>query len=167
MSWASAWARCSSIFPTPTPGRRRRRGSRAYAAANPTPRWIVGRGWNQERWRPRPLPDRRRSRRRGRRPAGLARAGRRPCRLGEQRSRCARPISPPPPRRPPAAGSSGPGAAPTASSSMHAMSLMERAVPPPLPLPARPGAGRARRRYCSPTASPPSPTWARPPRIGR
>jgi len=22
----------------------------AYAAANPTPRWIVGRGWNQERW---------------------------------------------------------------------------------------------------------------------
>ena len=23
----------------------------AYAAANPTPRWIVGRGWNQERWR--------------------------------------------------------------------------------------------------------------------
>jgi predicted amidohydrolase YtcJ len=22
-----------------------------YAAANPTPRWIVGRGWNQERWR--------------------------------------------------------------------------------------------------------------------
>ncbi|MGQ0558676.1 MAG: amidohydrolase family protein, partial [Sphingosinicella sp.] len=21
-----------------------------YAAANPTPRWIVGRGWNQERW---------------------------------------------------------------------------------------------------------------------
>ena len=23
---------------------------RAYAAANPTPRWIVGRGWNQERW---------------------------------------------------------------------------------------------------------------------
>ncbi len=24
---------------------------RAYAAANPSPRWIVGRGWNQERWR--------------------------------------------------------------------------------------------------------------------
>jgi hypothetical protein len=23
---------------------------RAHAAANPTPRWIVGRGWNQERW---------------------------------------------------------------------------------------------------------------------
>ena len=23
----------------------------AYAAANPTPRWILGRGWNQERWR--------------------------------------------------------------------------------------------------------------------
>jgi len=23
----------------------------AYAAANPSPRWIVGRGWNQERWR--------------------------------------------------------------------------------------------------------------------
>jgi predicted amidohydrolase YtcJ len=23
---------------------------RAYAAANPTPRWIVGRGWNQETW---------------------------------------------------------------------------------------------------------------------
>ncbi|HYI47784.1 MAG TPA: amidohydrolase [Allosphingosinicella sp.] len=23
---------------------------RAYAAANPSPRWIVGRGWNQERW---------------------------------------------------------------------------------------------------------------------
>jgi predicted amidohydrolase YtcJ len=23
---------------------------RDYAAANPTPRWIVGRGWNQERW---------------------------------------------------------------------------------------------------------------------
>ena len=23
---------------------------RAYAAANPTPRWIVGRGWNHERW---------------------------------------------------------------------------------------------------------------------
>jgi predicted amidohydrolase YtcJ len=23
---------------------------RAFAAANPTPRWIVGRGWNQERW---------------------------------------------------------------------------------------------------------------------
>jgi predicted amidohydrolase YtcJ len=23
---------------------------RAYAAANPTPRWIVGRGWNQESW---------------------------------------------------------------------------------------------------------------------
>jgi predicted amidohydrolase YtcJ len=23
---------------------------RAYAAANPTPRWIVGRGWNQEQW---------------------------------------------------------------------------------------------------------------------
>ena len=23
----------------------------AYAAANPTPRWIVGSGWNQERWR--------------------------------------------------------------------------------------------------------------------
>jgi hypothetical protein len=22
----------------------------AYAAANPTPRWIVGRGWNQEKW---------------------------------------------------------------------------------------------------------------------
>src|SRR6185312_6495349 len=22
----------------------------AYARANPTPRWIVGRGWNQERW---------------------------------------------------------------------------------------------------------------------
>ena len=22
----------------------------AYAAANPTPRWIVGRGWNQESW---------------------------------------------------------------------------------------------------------------------
>ncbi|HST35174.1 MAG TPA: amidohydrolase [Allosphingosinicella sp.] len=24
---------------------------RAFAAANPSPRWIVGRGWNQERWR--------------------------------------------------------------------------------------------------------------------
>jgi predicted amidohydrolase YtcJ len=24
---------------------------RDYAAANPSPRWIVGRGWNQERWR--------------------------------------------------------------------------------------------------------------------
>ena len=23
----------------------------AYAAANPSPRWIIGRGWNQERWR--------------------------------------------------------------------------------------------------------------------
>jgi predicted amidohydrolase YtcJ len=23
---------------------------RDYAAANPTPRWIIGRGWNQERW---------------------------------------------------------------------------------------------------------------------
>ena len=23
----------------------------AYAAANPSPRWIVGRGWNQERWK--------------------------------------------------------------------------------------------------------------------
>lgn len=23
---------------------------REYAAANPTPRWIIGRGWNQERW---------------------------------------------------------------------------------------------------------------------
>ncbi len=23
---------------------------RAYAAANPSPRWIIGRGWNQERW---------------------------------------------------------------------------------------------------------------------
>ncbi|MEA3041058.1 MAG: hypothetical protein QOC65_547 [Sphingomonadales bacterium] len=23
---------------------------RAYVAANPTPRWVVGRGWNQERW---------------------------------------------------------------------------------------------------------------------
>jgi len=23
---------------------------RSYAAANPTPRWIIGRGWNQERW---------------------------------------------------------------------------------------------------------------------
>jgi predicted amidohydrolase YtcJ len=23
---------------------------RAYAAANPTPRWVIGRGWNQERW---------------------------------------------------------------------------------------------------------------------
>ena len=23
---------------------------RAYAADNPTPRWIIGRGWNQERW---------------------------------------------------------------------------------------------------------------------
>ena len=23
----------------------------AYAAANPTPRWIIGRGWNQETWR--------------------------------------------------------------------------------------------------------------------
>ena len=22
----------------------------AYAAANPTPRWVIGRGWNQERW---------------------------------------------------------------------------------------------------------------------
>ncbi len=22
----------------------------AYAAANPTPRWVVGRGWNQEKW---------------------------------------------------------------------------------------------------------------------
>ena len=22
----------------------------AYAAANPTPRWIIGRGWNQEKW---------------------------------------------------------------------------------------------------------------------
>src|SRR3546814_7834261 len=22
----------------------------AYAAANPRPRWIVGRGWNQEKW---------------------------------------------------------------------------------------------------------------------
>ena len=23
---------------------------RAYAAANPTPRWVIGRGWNQENW---------------------------------------------------------------------------------------------------------------------
>ena len=30
--------------------RRRRQRIAAYAAANPTPRWIVGRGWNQERW---------------------------------------------------------------------------------------------------------------------
>ncbi len=53
----------------------------AYAAAHPSQRWILGWGWNQENWGG-ALPDRRRHRRGGRRPAGLAGAGRRPCRLG-------------------------------------------------------------------------------------
>ena len=54
--------------------------------------------------------------------------------------RCARPISPPPPRRRRAAGSSGPGATPRGIFVDAAMSLVERAVPPPVAEPARPGA---------------------------
>ena len=60
MSWASASTPSSSTSPTPTALEEAQRRIRAYAAANPTPRWIVGRGWNQERWgraasRPRPI----------------------------------------------------------------------------------------------------------------
>ena len=65
----------------------------------------------------RPLPDRRRSRRRGRRPAGLAGAGRRPCRLGEQPGDAGGGHHRRHPGAGTAAGSSGPGAAPAASSS--------------------------------------------------
>ena len=65
--------------------RRRRQRIRAYAAANPTPRWIVGRGWNQERWGLGRFPTAADLDAAVARPAGLARAGRRPCRLGEQR----------------------------------------------------------------------------------
>ena len=31
-------------------GRRRRRRIAAYAAANPDKKWILGGGWNQEKW---------------------------------------------------------------------------------------------------------------------
>jgi predicted amidohydrolase YtcJ len=57
---------------------------RAYAAANPTPRWIVGPRLEPGALASRPLPDRGGARRRRARPAGLAAPGRRPCRLGEQ-----------------------------------------------------------------------------------
>ena len=58
---------------------------RAYAAANPDRKWIVGGGWNQEAVGTRPLSHRRRSRSRGERPAGVAEPRRRPRRLGQQR----------------------------------------------------------------------------------
>ena len=83
----------------------------------PTPRWIVGRGWNQETLGPRPLPDRRRSRRRGRATGRSGSSGSTAMPAGPTARRCARPGSPPRPRRPPAAGSSGPGATRPASSS--------------------------------------------------
>ena len=72
----------------------------------PTPRWILGRGWNQELWPDKRFPtaadldavvsDR----------PVVAGAGRRPCAGRQQRGAEARPASRRRPRRPPAAGSS-------------------------------------------------------------
>ena len=114
--------------------RRRSSGSRAYAAANPTPRWIIGRGWNQERWGLGRFPtaadldsivaDRPVWLERVDGHAGWANSAR-DARGRDHRRRA---------RRRRAGGSSGPGAIPTGIFVDAAMPLVERAVPPPLPL---------------------------------
>jgi hypothetical protein len=57
---------------------------RAFADDNPSRPWILGRGWNQEKWGLGRFPDRCRTRRRGARSPGLARTRRQPCQLGQQ-----------------------------------------------------------------------------------
>jgi predicted amidohydrolase YtcJ len=45
---------------------------KAFAEENPGRPWIIGRGWNQEKWGLGPLPHRRRTRCGGARPSGVA-----------------------------------------------------------------------------------------------
>ena len=106
----------------------------AYAAANPTPRWIVGRGWNQERWGLGRFPTAADLDAAGRRPAGLARAGRRPCRLGQQRGDARGRNHRRRPRRPQGGRIERTGRNPNGIFVDAAMPLVERAIPPPLPV---------------------------------
>ena len=117
----------------------------AYAAANPTPRWIVGRGWNQERWRLGRFPtaaeldaavaDRPVWLERVDGHAGWANS------IGDARGRHHR-------RHPGAGGRPDRADRPGANADLAifvdaAMSLMERAVPPPLPVTRDRALGRA------------------------
>ena len=83
---------------------------------------------------PRPLPDRRRSRRHRRRPAGLAGAGRRPCRLGQQRGDARGRDHRRRARRPQGGRIERTGRNPNGIFVDAAMPLVERAIPPPLPV---------------------------------
>ena len=151
-----------SISATPIRSRRRRPGSALMPPPIPTPRWIVGRGWNQERWRLGRFPT----------AADLdAAVADRPVWLervdghaGWANSAAMREAgSPPRPGRPRAAGSSE---APrhlrrrrhAAGRARHSRRRCPPSASARLP---------RRRSSCSPTASPPSPTWARAARIGR
>ena len=108
-----------------------------YAAANPSPRWIVGRGWNQERWGL------------GRFPTAAeldAAAGDRPVWLeridghaGWASSAAMREAGITAETQAPAGGriervGGGDGGAPNGVFVDAAMTLVERSVPPPLPL---------------------------------
>ena len=98
------------------------------------PRWIVGRGWNQERWGLGPLPDRRRSRRRWSATGRSGWSGSTAMPAGRTARRCARPASPPPARRRAGGRIERTGRNPSGIFVDAAMALVERAVPPPLPL---------------------------------
>ena len=84
-SWTSASRRCSSTSPARSSLAELQQRLRAYAAAHPKRRWIIGCGWNQELWPDKTFPDRRRPRRDRPRPAGRARTRRRPCARRQQR----------------------------------------------------------------------------------
>ena len=137
----------------------------AFAAAHPSPRWIVGRGWNQERWDLGRFPtaadidavvkDR---------PVWLERidghAGWANSLAMKEAAIDAKTASPAGGRIEKAGGQ------PSGIFVDAAAELVGKAVPPPLAPHPRPGASPTRRRSCSPTASPRSPTWAPAPRIG-
>jgi predicted amidohydrolase YtcJ len=134
----------------------------AYAAANPTPRWIVGRGWNQEKWGLGRFPT----------AADLdAVVGDRPVWLervdGHAGWANSAAMRRPDHRRTaaPAGGGSRKWGASRPVFVDAAMQLIDKVVPPAAAAHAT-GALPRRRRYCCPTASPPSPTWAPAPRTG-
>jgi predicted amidohydrolase YtcJ len=105
---------------------------KAFAAAHPDRPWIIGSGWNQERWglgRFPPLPS-------STVPSAIARSGSNAptiTRAGPTARRSRLRGSPPPPRRPKAARSSG---LPTDARRVlvdKAQGLVDKAVPPPTP----------------------------------
>lgn len=104
-----------------------------YAAANPSPRWIIGRGWNQERWGLGRFPTAADlDAATGDRPAWLERVD---GHAGWANSAAMREAGITPASRAPEGGRiERTGRNPNGIFVDAAMSLMERAVPPPLPI---------------------------------